>query len=195
MYVYKVLILEANTSKKSAFLDGLYRSCEGKDFGDVGIVIKSVKTPFNTEESYTLQLWVLKYNTTIKKVYPQFCQGASCVLIFFDDTIGNSLPDTKDLIEETIKYAGNIPIILVETESAFKNDRISTEETDNTMDCFRFNRLYFKYFNDNTREKVFRQVIQIIKERLKSNCFKVFLSNEWNDFKKFDRLFSVYQVC
>ena len=103
--------------------------------------------------------------------------------------------DTKDLIEETIKYAGNIPIILIETESAFKSDRMSTEELDNTVDYFRFNRLYFKYFNDYTREKAFRQVIKIIEERRKSNCFKVFLSNERNDFKKFDRLFSVYQVC
>ena len=189
------MILEANNSKKSAFLDGLYRSCEGKDFGDVGIIIKSVKTPFNTEESYTLQLWVLKFSTTIKTVYPQFCQGASCVLIFFDDTSGNSILNTKNLIEETIKHAGNIPIILLQTESAFKTDRMSTEELDNTVDYFRFNRLYFKYFNDYTREKVFRQVIQIIKERRKSNCFKVFLSNECNDFKKFDRLFSIYQVC
>ena len=189
------MILEANDTKRSAFLDGLYRSGKGKNFGDVGVIIQSIKTPFNSEESYKLQLWDLKYNTAIKKVYPQFCEGANCVLIFLDDVKGNSVLDTKNLIEETIKQAGNIPIILIETESAFKTDRISTEELDNTMDYFRLNRLYFKYFNDYTREKLFRQVIKIIEERRKSNCFKVFLSNECNDFKKFDRLFSIYQVC
>jgi GTPase SAR1 family protein len=173
----------------------LYRSGKGKNFGDVGVIIQSIKTPFNSEESYKLQLWDLKYNTAIKKVYPQFCEGANCVLIFFDDTNRNSLRNMQNWIEMTIKYADNIPIILIETRSNLTNYVITNEEIDNFFENFRLNRLYFKDFNDYTREKLFRQVIKIIEEYHKCTHFNVLLSNEFKDFKKIDELFSVYQVC
>jgi len=195
LYIYKILILDAYNSKKSAFLNGLYRSGKGKNFGDIGILIKSIKTPFNSEESYKLQLWELKYNTMNKKLYPQFCKGANCALIFFDDTNTNSLGNMQDWIEMTIKYADNIPIILIETRSNLTNYVISNKEIDKLFENFRLNHLYFKYFNDYNREKLFRHIIKIIEEQHECTHFNVLLSNEFKDFKKIDEIFSIYQDC
>ena len=193
--IFKIVMGGATGSGKTTFLNGTYFPFNDDEFYQIGVSFKLVDCLINNEDSCLLQIWDFKANTILKSLYPSFCKGAKGALLCFNVTDRISFNELHYWIKTIINTAGNIPIILIGTQSDSNDRAVSDEEIDRLIRQYQLTGVFFTSINDNNRDNIFRQLLENMSHF--SNIFrlKILLPENNYDFESFMKEFSVCPIC
>ena len=188
-YKLKAIVGGAPSYGRNTFLN--------KDYvveNEIGVSFNAVECLVNNEDSYKFILWELNPKDIFRFMYPNFCKGGRCALLFFD------LGDIKSFNElfywiNTIRtWSGDIPIVLIGTEPEFGERIISDDQVRDFIEKHDLTESFFTYlYQDDKKEKkeeIFKYLIEQIDLTCTIQDFSILLPMDDEYFLDFLNLFS-----
>lgn len=191
LYKLKVILAGSKSSGKSSFISDF----EEED-SPIGVSFESIECYANEGDLYKFVIWDLKNHQRFEFLFPLFCRGACTGLLYFDLNNKQSFIDLNKWIKLLRESNGEIPLILIGTNSDLERN-VSEKEIDQLIKDEGIDSVFYisNYNLESRREDIFKRIVQNIDLEYIINDF--YIPGELDDyeFKQLENLFERCPIC